>query len=452
MFISINPYNQQEVFRNEELSGAEVNNKLEKAQERFNHWRLTSFDERRKLVHALAQQLRVGKEQYGKLITLEMGKPVSEAIAEIEKCATLCEFYSEHAEGFLRKRTVPSDAAESYVSYEPLGVILGVMPWNFPFWQVFRFAVPTIMAGNTVVVKHASNVMESARHIEIVFAKAGFPEACFLNLPVKSDKIEAIIRDERIKAVSLTGSSEAGKAVASVAGSEVKKTVLELGGSNALVVFADCDIERTVKTCVQARFQNAGQSCIAGKRLLVHQDIADEFISAFIEAVGALQEGNPLDSKTTIGPMARTDLAGDLEEQLSRALAAGARVLCGGNRRDAFFEPTVVGNVAADMSLFAEEIFGPVIGFTTFQTDEEAVEMVNSSRFGLGTSLFGRDVGHLKKLAPEFADGAVFINEKVMSDPRLPFGGTKISGYGRELSEEGIREFVNIKTIYIKRQ
>ncbi|MGB8704013.1 MAG: aldehyde dehydrogenase family protein, partial [Gillisia sp.] len=337
---------------------------------------------------------------------------------------------------------------KSYVSYEPLGVILAVMPWNYPFWQVFRFAAPALMAGNIGVLKHASNVMQSAQNIQKVFERAGFPTGCFQNIPVGSDKVEQIIRDKRIKAVTLTGSKPAGSSVASVAGEEIKKSVLELGGSNALVVFDDANIQEAVKTCVQARFQNTGQSCIAGKRLLLQESVAERFLNLFVQQVRELKSGNPEDEDTYIGVLAREDLAKDLEEQVKRSVKAGAKILLGGKRDKAYFEPTILTGVTPEMAVFKEETFGPAISVTTFKTEEEAVDLVNSSAFGLGVSIFTENVEKASALVPKFEDGAVFINELVKSDPRLPFGGTKTSGYGRELSEDGIREFVNRKTVY----
>jgi len=325
------------------------------------------------------------------------------------------------------------------------------MPWNYPFWQVFRFAAPALMAGNIGVLKHASNVMRSANNIQKVFERAGFPEGCFQNLVLGSSKIEDIIKDERIKAVTLTGSKPAGAAVASTAGSEIKKSVLELGGSNALVVFKDADIEESIKTCVQARFQNTGQSCIAGKRLILHESIAEEFIEGFVRQVRELKSGDPLDEDTFIGTLAREDLAEDLEKQIQESVKAGAKIVLGGKRDKAYMEPTILTGVTPEMSMFKEETFGPAIGVTTFKTDQEAIDLVNLSEFGLGVSIFTGNMEFAEKIVPEFEDGAVFVNELVKSDPRLPFGGTKISGYGRELSADGIREFVNKKTVYFKK-
>lgn len=450
MLTSTNPHTLQEVYSVEEFSMDQVNKAIDKADERFASWRKSSFSERSDLMMAAANELKKNKEEYAKDITLEMGKPISQAIAEVEKCAWVCEYYSQHAAEQLANKHIQTDAQESYVSYEPIGAVLAIMPWNYPFWQVFRFAAPALMAGNVGLLKHASNVMKSAANIEKVFARAGFPEGCFTNLPISSSKIEPILKNKKIKAVTLTGSMPAGSAVASVAGSQIKKSVLELGGSNALVVFDDCNMEETVKTCVQARYQNTGQSCIAGKRLLLQKSIAEDFTKKFVDAVRKLQSGNPMDKDTYVGPMARVDLAEELEKQLEESLKQGAKILLGGNRKNAHFEPTVVGNVTPDMTIFKEETFGPLIGITIFETAEEAVRLVNLSDFGLGVSLFTENIQAAKQRIPQFDDGAVFVNELVKSDPRLPFGGTKISGYGRELSLDGIQEFVNKKTVYIK--
>ena len=450
MIQSINPYNQQVVFETKELTKKQTEDAIDDAHKRFLSWRKTSYAERSKLLKAAGQELLKNKREYAETITLEMGKPIKQAIAEIEKCAWVCDYYAENAEKQLAPKPIKTDAAESYISYEPLGVVLAVMPWNYPFWQVFRFAAPALMAGNIGILKHASNVMRSADNIQKVFERAGFPKNCFTHLPLSSSKIEDIIKNPKVKAVTLTGSKPAGSAVAATAGSEIKKSVLELGGSNALVVFEDANIEETLKTTVQARYQNTGQSCIAGKRLIVHESIAEAFTERFVKAVRELKSGDPMDEETYIGVMARPDLAEELEKQLKETVNAGGKVLLGGKRTNAYFEPTVVSNVTSEMSIFKEETFGPVIGITTFKTDEEAVDLVNQSDFGLGVSIFTEDKERAKKVVPLFDDGAVFVNELVKSDPRLPFGGTKISGYGRELSEDGIREFVNKKTVYFK--
>ncbi|MCH4823040.1 NAD-dependent succinate-semialdehyde dehydrogenase [Gramella lutea] len=450
MIESRNPYNGELIEKFKEFTNPEIEKALEKADNRFKTWRKSGFQDRAELMNKAAKELEKNKDEYARDISLEMGKPIKQAIAEIEKCAWVCEYYAENAEKHLSNRAIKTDASKSYVSYEPIGVVLAVMPWNYPFWQVFRFAAPALMAGNIGILKHASNVMRSANNIQKVFQRAGFPDSCFQNLVVSSSKIENIVRDKRVKAVTLTGSKPAGAAVASTAGDEIKKSVLELGGSNALVVFKDANLSETVKTCVQARFQNTGQSCIAGKRLLLHESIADEFLEEFLVQVRELKSGDPMDENTFIGTLAREDLAEELETQIKDSVKAGAKIVLGGKRDRAYMEPTVLTDVTSEMSMFKEETFGPAIGVTKFKKDQEAIDLVNLSDFGLGVSIFTENMDFAEKIVPEFEDGAVFINELVKSDPRLPFGGTKISGYGRELSEDGIREFVNKKTVYFK--
>jgi len=451
MIKSINPYNQEIVFEIAEFDKKEVEKAIDKAEAQYKIWKEAHFSERAILMRAVGEELRNNSHEYAEIITQEMGKPITQAVAEVQKCAALCDFYAENASKMLSDKIIETEAYKSYVSYEPIGIVLAIMPWNYPFWQVMRFAVPALMAGNVAILKHASNVMKSAMSIERIFERAGFPAGCFTNLPIGSKMVEEIIKNPKVKAVTLTGSEAAGRAVAAVAGSEIKKTVLELGGSNALVVFADCNLEQTVKTCVQARFQNAGQSCIAGKRLLVESSIAEEFTKAFLGEVSKLRSGDPLDKETTIGTMARIDLAEELEKQLQDGLDKGAKVLLGGQRNKAYFEPTVVGNVTTDMAIFKEEVFGPLIGITTFKNEEEAIALSNNSPFGLGVTIFTEDFEKATRLVPKFNEGAVFVNELVKSDQRLPFGGTKNSGYGRELSQDGIQEFVNKKTVYINK-
>ncbi|MDR5590171.1 NAD-dependent succinate-semialdehyde dehydrogenase [Christiangramia sp. SM2212] len=450
MIESKNPYTGESIEKFKELTKPEIDDALEKANSRFKNWRKTSFKERADLMKRAASELKDNKEEYARDISLEMGKPITQSIAEIEKCAWVCEYYAENTEKHLASKSIKTDATKSYVNYEPIGVVLAVMPWNYPFWQVFRFAAPALMAGNIGILKHASNVMRSANNIQKVFERAGFPDSCFQNLVLSSSKIENIIRDPRVKAVTLTGSKPAGSAVASAASDEIKKSVLELGGSNALVVFKDANISETVKTCVQARFQNTGQSCIAGKRLILHESIEDKFMDEFVKQVRELKSGDPMDEDTFIGTLAREDLAEDLEKQIKDSVKDGAKIILGGKRDKAYMEPTILTGVTSEMSMFKEETFGPAIGVTIFKNDQEAIDLVNISDFGLGVSIFTEDMKFAEEIVPEFEDGAVFVNELVKSDPRLPFGGTKISGYGRELSEDGIREFVNRKTVYFK--
>ncbi|GAA0872370.1 NAD-dependent succinate-semialdehyde dehydrogenase [Gangjinia marincola] len=449
MITTLNPYTGKELKSYQNATDHEIESAISLAETTFHHWKKTTFEERRHHILNVKKQLEKDKREYAEMMTAEMGKPISQAIAEVEKCAWLCQYYADHAVEHLERLVIETDAQESFVTFEPLGIILAVMPWNYPFWQVFRFIIPSLMAGNVGLLKHSTSVMGSAQLIERVFLDAGLQKGCFQNLVIASDAVEPIINDSRIKAVTLTGSKPAGSAVASAAAKKIKKSVLELGGSNALVVLPDADMENTLETCVKARYQNTGQSCIAGKRLLLHEDIADQFLERFVEKVKELTTGDPMDENTYIGVMAREDLAKDLQEQVNDTLDAGAKLMLGGKRDGAYFEPTIVTNVHADMRMFKEETFGPAMAVTTFKTFDEAVDLVNQSDFGLGVSVFTTNIDQIKPHISRFEDGAVFINELVKSDPRLPFGGTKISGYGRELSVFGIREFVNIKTVYI---
>ena len=426
-----------------------MENKLELSRDTQAIWQKETLEHRISFLPKLAKTLSENKQQYAECITNEMHKPITQAIAEVEKCALLCTYYYENATQFLATKHIKTDASESFVTYEPLGIILGVMPWNFPFWQVFRFAIPSLTAGNTVVIKHASNVPKSAKLIQTIFEDAGFPKGCYQDLPIPSAEVAQIIANPIIKAVSLTGSEQAGIAVATEAGKHLKKCVLELGGNNAFIVLEDANLEKTVAIAVNARMQNAGQSCIASKRFLIHENIEEAFVSQLKTAVQKLKTGNPLDKTTEIGALAREDLAEELEIQVRKSIEMGAKLVCGGKRTDAFYEPTILTNVSVKMPVFKEETFGPVVAITTFKTLEEAIELSNTSEFGLGVSVFTQDIETIKKHISSFNEGAVFINEMVKSDPRLPFGGIKKSGYGRELSEDGIREFVNVKTVVI---
>lgn len=450
MLISINPYTGEQIEKFNEYTKSEVNNKLKHADRVFQSWKITSYAHKADLMKRLEKVLEKNKQAYAETMVQEMGKPISQAISEIEKCAWVCRYYAENAKEHLKNEPVETEAQNSYIRFEPLGVVLAVMPWNYPFWQVFRFAAPALMAGNVAVLKHAGNVIKSAENIQNAFLEAGFPEGCFQNLIVKHKKVEHIIRNKYVKAVTLTGSEAAGRSVAGIAGQEIKKSVLELGGSNALVVFEDAKLDETVETCVMARFQNTGQSCIAGKRLLVHESIFTLFLEKFLTKVRSLKIGDPMDEETFIGVLARKDLAKKLEAQLAASVEKGAKIVLGGKRKGAFFEPTVVINVNKKMPIFKEETFGPLMAMMPFKTDMEAMDLVNKSNFGLGVSIFTEDMERAKAMIPNFDDGAVFVNELVKSDPRLPFGGTKISGYGRELSRYGILEFVNKKTVYFK--
>lgn len=446
---SINPYNGEQLFEFEEAGEVAIENAISRADHAFRKWRKTTYAERAELLLAAADELDRNKQEYAETMTLEMGKPIKQARAEIEKCAWVCRYYAEEGAGHLGDEIIATDALKSYVSYEPLGIVLAVMPWNYPYWQVFRFAAPALMAGNVGLLKHASNVMQCASMISRVFKRAGFPEGCFQHLVIGGSAVADIVRHPLVKAATLTGSKSAGSSLASVAGEEIKKTVLELGGSNALIVFPDTDLEKAADVCVQARFQNTGQSCIAGKRLILHESIADEFTEIFVNKVKDLKCGNPMDEETFIGVMAREDLAIELEEQVRKSVAQGATILTGGQRDKAFMQPTVIGGVTPEMPMFREETFGPAIGITTFSSEDEAISLSNATPFGLGVSIFTEDRDRMERLIPELYEGAVFFNELVKSDPRLPFGGVEESGYGRELSSHGIKEFVNKKTVYI---
>lgn len=425
--------------------------KINTAQEAYGYWKATPLASRIEQIQELRETLRRNRLHYATLITQEMGKPIVQALAEVDKCGLLCEYYAAHASAFLQPKQVATDAYESFVTYEPLGVILGVMPWNFPFWQVFRFAIPTILAGNVVMVKHASNVPFSAESIESLFLESDFPVGVYQNLHLSSDKVADVIAHPEIKAVSLTGSEAAGSAVATQAGKYLKKSLLELGGSNAFIVCKDADLDKAVATAVNARMQNNGQSCIAAKRFLIQETIFDAFTEKYKAAVSALICGDPMNTATQIGPLARIDLAEELEKQVRQSVALGAKVILGGNRKEAFYEPTILTDVTPEMPVFKEETFGPVAALLSFTTLNEAIALSNQSDFGLGVSIFTQDIHGIKNRISEFHEGAVFINEMVKSDPRLPFGGIKKSGYGRELSEEGLKEFVNIKTVVINK-
>lgn len=447
---TINPFNNNLLANYQYSSVIQVSDALSVSQGSFTKWKLLDVKKRLDFIKNLAFVLTRQQHLLAEMGTKEMGKPIKQSIAEVQKCGLLCEYYLENAEKFLSPQSISTDGSQSFVTYEPLGVILGVMPWNFPYWQVFRFAIPAIIAGNTVVVKHASNVAGSAQLIEDIFLEAGFPKGVYQNLMISSDQVEEVINNPIIKGVSLTGSEKAGAAVASAAAKEIKKAVLELGGSNALIVCEDADLEKAVPIAVTARMQNAGQSCIAAKRFLVHESLFDAFISKFKEGVVKMKMGDPMNDDTEIGPLARVDLAEDIEKQINKSVEMGAKIVTGGKRNGAFYEPTVLVDVTTDMPVFNEEVFGPAVPVLPFKTFEDAVELSNKSNFGLGVSVFTEDIETLKTKVHLFEEGAVFINAMVKSDPALPFGGVKRSGYGRELAENGIKEFVNVKTVYIK--
>ncbi|KGO95186.1 NAD-dependent succinate-semialdehyde dehydrogenase [Flavobacterium subsaxonicum] len=449
MFSIVNPFNTTFLSEHQYFTGVQVIKILQNSDHTAHTWGAKTIAERLNFIKTLIFSLTKSQHLMAKTCTLEMGKPIKQSVAEVEKCKLLCEYYLKNAEEFLKDRHIAADGSESFVTHEPLGVILGVMPWNFPYWQVFRFAIPAIIAGNTVVVKHASNVAGSAILLEELFKDAGFPEGVYTNLLIAGDQVKEVIDNPIIKAVSLTGSEKAGTSVASAAAAQVKKSVLELGGSNALIICADADLETAVPIAITARFQNTGQSCIAAKRFLVHSSIFDVFMEKFIKGVAELKSGDPMDEATYIGPLARVDLAEEVEKQVNDSVAMGAKIAIGGKRNNAFYEPTVLTNVTADMPVFAEEVFGPAVPVVPFDTLEEAVKLSNATGFGLGVSVFTTDVDAIKSKISLFQEGAVFINAMVKSDPALPFGGIKRSGFGRELAENGIKEFVNVKTVFI---
>ena len=416
----------------------------------YHTWRNRPLTTRKEVISRIREKLLTHAEQYAKAITTDMNKPLAQSLAEVKKCATLCDYYLTHIDDFLRPQPLQSSWTESFVRLDPLGVLLAVMPWNFPFWQVFRVAIPNLLLGNVLVVKHASNVPTSAALLEEIFLdeSLGFP--IYKNLSLLSQYVEEIIAHPAIKGVTLTGSEPAGRSVAQCAGKHLKKSVLELGGSAAFIVCEDADLNKAVATAVNARMQNAGQSCIAGKRILVQESIAEEFTVAFTEKVKALKQGDKYDLSTEIGAMAREDLAIEIEEMVQQSLTEGAILRCGGKRTGAFYTPTVLTDVTPTMRVFREETFGPVAVITTFRDFEEAIALSNQSDFGLGVAIFSQNVDFVKSQAPRFDEGAVYINEMLISDPHLPFGGIKNSGYGRELSHFGVWEFANIKTVVVK--
>lgn len=454
MILSTYPYDNSLIKSYEEMSFEEVDSILNSAQEAFNEWKKVPVLQRAALLKNAGSVLRNNIKEYSDLMTFEMGKPIVQSRAEIEKCAWVCDYYAENAEKILQDEIVETDATKSYVSYQPLGVILAIMPWNFPFWQVIRFAAPTLMAGNTGLLKHASNVTGSALALEDVFRKAGFPENIFRTLILLSGNVKRVIENPIVQAVSITGSVSAGKAVASAAGSVLKKCVLELGGSDPYIVLEDADLEIAADTCVTSRLINGGQSCIAAKRFIVVESVFDRFEKLFVEKMALKKMGDPFNESNDIGPQASIPLRDELHDQVVRSIQAGAKLLLGGeipNGDNAFYPPTVLTNVRPGMPAFDEELFGPVAALIKVKDASQAVKLANQTVFGLGAAVFTKDVKRGEQIAKEelFA-GNCFVNQLVRSDPRLPFGGVKESGYGRELSPFGIKEFVNIKAVYVK--
>ena len=450
---SINPATGETIQLYNEHSDREIQQKLGAADQAWSEWRRVPFAKRATYLKSAAAILRNRKEEYGKVMALEMGKPFAQGIAEAEKCAWVCDYYAENAEKFLSPEIVPTDASKSFVTFQPLGILLAIMPWNFPFWQVFRAAAPALMAGNAVVLKHASNVSGCALTIEKVFRDAELPEGMFTTFLLTSSRVNALIEHPFVKAVTITGSTSAGKAVAAKAGATLKKTVLELGGSDAYVVLEDANLEHTVATCVASRLINNGESCIAAKRFIVVESLKKKFEEMFVEKMKAQKVGDPLDPTVTVGPMARRDLRDELHTQVRRSIEKGATLLCGGEipaRKGAFYPPTVLTNVKKGMPAYDEELFGPVAAIIGAKDEKDAIRLANDSEFGLGAAVFTRDIAKGQRIAAEELDaGCCFVNGMVKSDPRLPFGGIKESGYGRELSLFGIREFVNVKTVWV---
>ena len=451
---SINPANGEEIAAYKEMSTDEVDGILTSVNDAFNSWRKTSFSIRGELLKNAAVILQSNKEAFGRLMSLEMGKPYSQSLAEVVKCAKGCEYYADNTEDILADRIIETDASKSYVSHQPIGIVLAVMPWNFPFWQVFRFAAPALMAGNVGVLKHASNVQGCALAIEKIFVDSGFPENVFRTLVIGSKHVENVINNPHVKAVTLTGSTPAGRAVASQSGAALKKTVLELGGSDPYVILKDADLDQAVEACVIGRLLNTGQSCIAAKRFIVVTDVLADFQERLIDEMRVKKWGDPFEEDVDLGPMVNETARDEIHNQVLRSVEKGAAILLGGKVPDnpgAYYPATVLGNVRPGMPAFDEELFGPVAAVIAAENEAEAIKLANQTPFGLGAAVFTSDIKKGEKIASEQLEaGSCFVNDYVRSDPRLPFGGIKASGYGRELSSNGILEFVNSKTVYIR--
>jgi succinate-semialdehyde dehydrogenase/glutarate-semialdehyde dehydrogenase len=450
---SVNPATGAQVASYDEMSRDAVGEIIGRTHETFLAWRRTSFDERARAMRSAAQILRTEAEALARLMALEMGKPLRDGIAEAQKCATCCDYYADNAERLLAPELVKTEARSSFVTFNSLGVVLAVMPWNFPFWQVFRFAAPALMAGNAAVLKHASNVPGCALAIERILREAGMPENLLRTLMIGSAAVDAVIAHPLVRAVTLTGSGAAGRAVARTAGEHLKKTVLELGGSDAYLVLEDADLDLAASVCAKGRLINSGQSCIAAKRFIVVETVRREFEPRFVQRMKATRQGDPLSRETEIGPLARHDLRDALHRQVEQSVKRGARCLLGGHVPDgpgAFYPPTVLTDVTKGMPAYEEELFGPVAAIIPVKNEVQAIATANDSTFGLGAAVITRDAERGERIAShDIEAGCVFVNEAVRSDPRLPFGGIKESGYGRELSGYGIKEFVNIKTVYV---
>lgn len=448
---SINPFNQEVLSEFELLNPSQLQAKIERSATTFRAWKNTSVQHRSDLMKSLSSLLVKDRESLARTISLEMGKVLHESRSEVTKCSDACLYYAEHAEEFLRDEPVQTEAVKSVVTYQPTGAILAIMPWNFPFWQVFRFAVPALMAGNVALLKHSSNVPQCSLALERLFLEAGFPEATFQSLLIRNEFVETILASDTVQGVALTGSEKAGAHVASLAGKHIKTSVLELGGSDPFIVLPDADLEKTVKVAVQSRMQNAGQSCIAAKRFIVSEKIKDDFTNRFRDAISKIKQGDQLDEKNTMGPMARVDLAQELDDQLKRTVKAGGRLIVGGERRDANFQPALVDAVRKGMPAFEEETFGPLAAVMYVQNEQEAIDVANDSRYGLGASVWTNDLELGERVARRIETGTVYVNSLMRSDVRMPFGGIRKSGYGRELARHGILEFVNAKSISINK-
>ncbi len=451
---TVNPATGETLRTFDEISDAELDARIANAAAAAAAFRYTSFAERAAHMLRAADILEREKREFGRIMTLEMGKTLSSAVAEAEKCAWVCRYYAEHAEALLRNEEIATEAMRSFVTYQPIGVVLAIMPWNFPFWQVFRFAAPALMAGNAGLLKHASNVPQCALAIEDIFRRAGFPEDIFQTLLVGSNRVERILGDDRVAAVTLTGSEAAGSAVGSQAGKLIKKSVLELGGSDPFIVMPSANLVAAVETAVKARTVNTGQSCIAAKRFIVHEAIADEFERGFVKAIEALVIGDPMDEHTQIGPLATERILLDLDKQVQQSVQAGARLLTGGKRVDRkgyYYAPTVLTDIPESAPAYRDELFGPVAALFRVGSVHEAIALANATTFGLGSAAWTNDAVEQELFINDITAGQVFINGMVASDPRLPFGGVKRSGYGRELGVWGIREFVNVKTVWVGR-
>ena len=452
--VSINPANNKILESHKEISTEKINQIINSSYNTYLEWRNESISYRSKMMRDLAELLKQKKEKLGALMTQEMGKPIKQSIAEAEKCAWVCEYYADNAKRFLSKKEISTDSKKSFISFQPIGLILAIMPWNFPFWQVFRFASPTLMAGNVGILKHASNVQGCAKQIEKLFLEAGFPEYTFSNLVIGSNKVSNVINNPLVRAITLTGSAPAGKSVASHAGSLLKKTVLELGGNDPYIILEDADLNNAVESCIAGRMLNTGQSCIAAKRFIVVKARLDEFIDKVEQKINNMKMGDPLDSNIDIGPMVNTDSRDELHQQVLKSIEKGAKLISGGKIPESdgsFYPPTLLTNVEPGMSAFDDELFGPVAVIISAKDQAHAIDLANKTNYGLGAAIFTADLDKGEKIAiNELEAGSCFVNDFVKSDPRLPFGGIKESGYGRELSEFGILEFVNIKSVVIQ--